>query len=161
MKLEKELVSKINELAKHLVSKGVIGEHKGLTEYENKAIRFLKENELIKPSPNKKFSYHSTSEINEIHKLGIVKYLKNRNKSKWYNEPWVGFFIAFITLLFAFYQGYQNKNLVKDISSLEKGVDSLKIEVLSHKKKLDSVNVQYHLFEEKLSDLKENIEKRK
>jgi hypothetical protein len=57
MKLEKELISKINELAKYLVEKGLIAEHKSLTEYESKAIRFFKENELIKPSLNKKFQY--------------------------------------------------------------------------------------------------------
>jgi hypothetical protein len=78
MKLEKELISKINELAKYLVEKGLIAEHKSLTEYESKAIRFFKENELIKPSLNKKFQYHSTSEINKIAELGIEKYLKTK-----------------------------------------------------------------------------------
>ena len=36
------------------------------------------ENELIKPSLNKKFQYHSTSEINKIAELGIEKYLKTK-----------------------------------------------------------------------------------
>jgi hypothetical protein len=161
IKLEKDLELKINELAEYLVEKGVISEHSGLTEYERKAIRFFKENSLIKPSLNKKYQYHSTSEINRIKEIGIKKYLKEKNKTKWYNEPWIGYLIAFITLLFAVYQGLQNESLKKDISSSKLSVDSLRNEVLSHKKKLDSLNVEYALFEEKLSDLKSKIEKKK
>jgi hypothetical protein len=161
MKLEKELVLAINEVAEYLMKKGVVAEHKGLTEYESKAIRFLKENELIKPSSNKKYQYHSTSEINKISELGIEKYLKKKNVSKWYNEPWVGYLIALITLLFAFYQGFQNKTLEKDISSSKLSIDSLKILIHSHKKKLDFLNSRDVLFESKLSDLKNNTDKKK
>jgi VIT1/CCC1 family predicted Fe2+/Mn2+ transporter len=79
MKLEKELVITINEVAEYLVKNGVVAEHKGLTEYESKAIRFLKENELIKPSRNSKFQYHSTPEISKIKELGIEKYLSKKD----------------------------------------------------------------------------------
>ena len=82
MKLEKELIFKINEVAEYLVKKGIVAEHKGLTDYESKAIRFLKENELIKPSLNKKHQYHSTSEINKIADLGIEKYLSKKDSEE-------------------------------------------------------------------------------
>jgi hypothetical protein len=161
MKLEKELVLTINEVSAFLVKKGEIIEHTGLTENERKAIRFLKENELIKQNSNINSQYHSTPEINKINELGILKYLKKKNKYKWYNEPWFGYLIAFITFLFAVYQGFQNHSLEKDISSSKLSIDSLRNEVLSHKKKLDSLNVRYVLFESKLSDLKNNTEKKK
>jgi hypothetical protein len=80
--LEKELISKINELAKYLVEKGLIVEHKDLTEYERKAVRFLKENELIKSNPDKRFQYQSTPEINKIKELGIVEYLKLKDSKE-------------------------------------------------------------------------------
>jgi hypothetical protein len=87
---------------------------------------------------------------------------------KWYNANWVGYVIAFITLLFAVYQGFQNHFLEKDISSLKLSFDSLKPstdslrnEVLYDKKKLDSLNVQFDFLEEKFSDLKNKIEKKK
>ncbi|WBX72872.1 hypothetical protein PG913_08135 [Tenacibaculum pacificus] len=86
---------------------------------------------------------------------------KKEIKTKWFNEPWIGYLIAFITLLFAFYQGFQNHSLEKDISSLKLSIDSLRNEALSHKKKLDSLSVRYVLFESKLSDLKNNTEKKK
>tara|TARA_R110002033_G_scaffold6275_1_gene24979 strand:- start:696 stop:1115 length:420 start_codon:yes stop_codon:yes gene_type:complete len=82
MKLEKDLELKINELAEYLVKKGVVGIHKGLDENEHKAIRFLKENELIKLSPNSRFQYISTPEINKINELGIVEYLKLINEKE-------------------------------------------------------------------------------
>jgi hypothetical protein len=80
---------------------------------------------------------------------------------KWYNSNWVGYVIAFITLTFAVYQGVQNHSLEKDISSSKLSIDSLSNEALSHKKKLDSLNVQYYSLEENFSDLKNNIEKKK
>ena len=82
MKLEKELVLKINELAEYLVKNGVISQHKGLTEFENKAIRFFKENDFIKPSLNKKYQYHPTPEINKIAELGIEKYLTKKDSEE-------------------------------------------------------------------------------
>jgi hypothetical protein len=83
---------------------------------------------------------------------------KKQNKKTWHNEPWVGYLIAFITLLFVFYQGYQNNNLGKDISSLEKSVDSINFVILSENRKHDSLNIQFRSFEKKLSDLKIEIE---
>jgi hypothetical protein len=82
MKLEKELILKINELAEYLVKNGVVSQHKDLSQYENKAIRFFKENELIKQSLNKKYQYHSTSEINKIAELGIEKYLSKKDSEE-------------------------------------------------------------------------------
>ena len=161
MKLEKELVLAINEVAEYLMKKGVIAEHKDLTEYESKAIRFLKEKELIKPSPNSNFQYHATPEISEINELGIEKYLKKKNKSKPYNEPWIGYLIAFITLILAFYQWNESKNFEKGFSSLNKSLDSLNIEVSFLKKKHDSLNIQYVFLESQLSDLKKEIEQKK
>ncbi len=82
-------------------------------------------------------------------------------KPKWYNENWVGYIIAFITLIFAFYQGYQNHTLKDDISYLEKRVDSLKVLIPVQDKKYDSLNIQYDSLEKKLSDLKTKTEQKK
>ena len=86
---------------------------------------------------------------------------KKEIKTKWYNQSWVGYLIAFITLLFAFYQWYANKNIENNIYSLKNRADSLSIEVLSLNKKLDSLNVQHVLFEKKLYNLKTQIETKK
>lgn len=82
MNLEKELVLKLNELAEYLVKNGIVVEHKDLTELERKAIRFFKENELIKSSPNRRLQYLSTPEINKIAELGIEKYLSNKDSTE-------------------------------------------------------------------------------
>lgn len=92
---------------------------------------------------------------------GFKNEFKKQNLKTWYNEPWVGYLIAFITLLFAVYQGFQNHSLEKDIFSSKLNIDSLRNEVLSHKKKLDSLNVQYLLLKSQFSDLKNNTEKKK
>jgi hypothetical protein len=85
---------------------------------------------------------------------GFANEYKKQNKKTWYNEPWIGYLIAFITLLFAFYQGFQNRSLEKDISSSKKNVETLKTEI-------DSLNIQFHSFESQLSDLKIELERKK
>lgn len=82
MKLEKELESKINRLAEYIVKEGEIPVHKDLTELEHKAIRFFKENDFIKPSLNKRYQYHPTSEVSKIAKLGIEKYLSKKDSEE-------------------------------------------------------------------------------
>ena len=129
----------------------------------------------VKVLESRKFIEHKTypngikneSGINEFPKILECKILLlgkeylSKNETKWYNENWVGYLIAVITLLFAFYQGFQNHSLEKDISSSKLSIDSLRNEALSHKNKLDYLNVRYVLFESKLSDLKNNTEKKK
>ena len=122
--MEKELISGINLLVEKLSKDGVASEYMHMPDIERKSIRFLKENDLIKPSTNKKFQYVSTSEIHKIKELGIEKYLKNQNKSKLYNEPWVGHLITVIALVFGIYQ------------TLTKERDSLKLELSSYKSTL-------------------------
>lgn len=75
-------------------------------------------------------------------------------KTKWFNQSWVGFLIALFSLLFAIYQGFQNKSLDNKVSFLNKEIDSLKNTSISHKSKLDSLNDKYISLEKKLSDLK-------
>ena len=118
--------------------------------------RFLIENNLVTINNLKELKF---TEKKRRYK-SFEKYLTSL-KAKWYNEPWIGYIIAFITLLFAFYQGYQNQSLEKDISSSKLSIDSLRNTTLSHKKKLDSLNVRYVLFESKLSEMKNNTDKKK
>jgi hypothetical protein len=73
---------------------------------------------------------------------------------KWYNENWVGYVVAIITLFFAVYQWSENHSLKKDASFLEKKVDSL---IVQH----DSLSIQFLSLEKKLSDLKSKTEKKK
>tara|TARA_B110000881_G_C18127287_1_gene295079 strand:- start:90 stop:443 length:354 start_codon:yes stop_codon:yes gene_type:complete len=103
--------------------------------------------------------------LNEMHGKGerVQEFLNEKYKreakmerlemrmKKWYNQPLIGYLIAFITLLFAFYQGYQNKNLEKEVSSLI-------TQVVSLDKRHDSLNIHYRFLEKKLSDLKTEIE---
>lgn len=70
---------------------------------------------------------------------------------KWYNQPLIGYLIAFITLIFAFYQGFQNESLKKNISSLEKNAEFLKNE-------FDTLNKNHDFLEEKFLDFKNNID---
>ena len=120
MNLDKELISEINLLVKELVDQGVTSENNSNTLLRSQAIRFLKENDLIKSSPNKKFQYHSTSEIHKINQEGIKKYLKRKGKSEWYNQNWVGYLIAFVVFLFSVYQYFDNQTLQNDFDSLKK-----------------------------------------
>ena len=85
---------------------------------------------------------------------GFAKEYEKQNKKTWYNEPWIGYLIAFITLLFAVYQGFQNHSLEKDISSSKKNVENLKSQ-------FDSLNIQFRSFEKKFSDLKRKTEQKK
>lgn len=73
---------------------------------------------------------------------------------KWYNQPLIGYLIAFITLIFAFYQGFQNESLKKNISSLEKNAEFLKNE-------FDTLNKNHDFLEKKFLDLKNNIDMKK
>ena len=73
---------------------------------------------------------------------------------KWYNQPFIGYIIAIITLFFAVYQWKENQAFEKNIVSLENKVDSLNT-------KHDSLNIQYDSLEKKLSDLKTKTEQKK
>lgn len=147
MKLNKELISEINILVKELYKNGTISEYKLMPGNRKKAIRFLKENDIIKPNLYKKFQYNSTNEINEIYKVGIESYLKVLNKSEWYNKNWVGYLIAFIVLLFTIYQHFDNRSLTHKFDSLNKQYDSLKL--------------QSGIYEDSVYELKQELQKQK
>lgn len=72
---------------------------------------------------------------------------KKEIKTKWHNEPWIGYLIALITLIFAFYQWKENQVFEKNIVTLENKVDSLNI-------KHNSSNIRYDSLEKEFSDLK-------
>jgi hypothetical protein len=93
--------------------------------------------------------------------LLLGKEYLSKNETNWYNQPWIGFLIAFIALFFPFYQVYQNHTLKDDISYLEKRIDSLKGLILSQDKELDSLNIEVDSLEKKLYRLKYNIDKKK
>lgn len=79
---------------------------------------------------------------------------KKEIKTKWYNEPWIGYLIAFITLIFAFYQWKENQVFEKNIITLENKVDSMSI-------KHNFLNIRYDSLEKEFSDLKIKIELKK
>jgi hypothetical protein len=106
-----------------------------------------------------KFNRNEVIEL--LKKGGITEKTSKLKSSKVYNEPWIGYLIAFIAILLAVYQGLQNGSLNKEITFLKLSVDSLRNEALSDKNKLDSLDIQYVLFDKKLFDLRNNIEKKK
>lgn len=79
--MDKEDYIEINSLVEILISQGVVSDNKMNTEIYNKSIRFLKSKEWIKES-NKRYQYHPCSEIYDIHKVGIEKYLLNKQSEK-------------------------------------------------------------------------------
>lgn len=79
--MDKEDYIEINSLVEILISRGVVSENKMNTEIRNKSIRFLKSKGWIKES-NKRYQYNPCSEIYEIHKVGIEKYLFNKQSEK-------------------------------------------------------------------------------
>lgn len=108
----------------YYILKELIGENK---------IKIRKGNNIDLLKLTKKGKLINNNELQfRIDKKGI--------KTKWYNQPWIGYLIAFITLLFAVYQGLQNKFLENQISLLKKSNDSLKVQLLLNKNKIDNLN---------------------
>lgn len=89
---------------------------------------------------------------NENAKKSKLEKLELRLK-KWYNQPVIGFIIAFVMLLFSFYQLNQNNDFQSKIHILNFKVDSLNT-------KLDLVNNQYDSLVKDVSDVKQNIEEK-
>ena len=79
MKLEKELISEIDLSIDELIKVGVISENKCNSETRKKAIQFLKTKGLL-ISNSKRLQCIPTSEIYEIKKTGIEKYLKEESR---------------------------------------------------------------------------------
>ena len=79
MKLEKELISEIDLSINELIEVGVISENKCNSETRKKAIQFLKTKDLL-ISNGKRLQYNPTSEVYEIKKVGIEKYLEEENR---------------------------------------------------------------------------------
>jgi hypothetical protein len=154
MKLDKDLISGIDLLVEKLSKNGVASEYMHMPDLERKSIRFLKENDLIKPSTNKKFQYVSSSEIHKIKELGIEKYLKNQNKSKLYNEPWVGHLITVIALVFGIYQWLHKSEFESDLVLLKSDSETLT-------KERDSLKLELSSYKSTLYDLKLKLEKKK
>lgn len=79
MKLTKELILEIDLLIDELIEVGVISENKCNSEIRGNSIRFLKTKEFLK-SNGKMTQYNPTSEIYEIKKIGIEKYLEKESR---------------------------------------------------------------------------------
>lgn len=79
MKLTKELILEIDLLIDELIEVGVISENKCNSEIRGNSIRFLKTKGFLKANV-KKTQYIPTSEIYEIKKTGIEKYLKEESQ---------------------------------------------------------------------------------
>lgn len=79
MKLTKELILEIDLLIDELIEVGVISENKCNSEIRGNSIRFLKTKGLL-ISNGKRVQYNPTSEVYEIKKVGIKKYLKEENR---------------------------------------------------------------------------------
>jgi hypothetical protein len=71
--------------------------------------------------------------------------------TKWYNENWVGYSIAIITLIFAVYQWNENRELESDFLLLDLKLDSLNTQY-------DSLNAQHASFQTEFFELKKEIE---
>lgn len=61
--------------------------------------------------------------------LTLNKFLKKESKSKWYNENWIGFIIAFIVLLFSVFQYFDNRTLAYERDFAKSQLDSCKSEL--------------------------------
>jgi hypothetical protein len=72
---------------------------------------------------------------------------KSENKTEWYNKNWVGYLIAFIVFVFTVYQHFDNRSLKQDYESLNK--------------KYDSLEIQFGIYQDSLSGLKQNNLKEK
>jgi hypothetical protein len=111
----------------------------------------------------------SRNEVKDLLKNGgLSEKIVKINSTNWYNQPWLGYLIASITLVLAFYQSCVNYNLDEDVSLLENNFlnvnrkyDSLGNIFYFHNKKLDSLNAQHDSLESKLFDLKTEIELKK
>ncbi|CAM4006806.1 hypothetical protein FLSI110296_08845 [Flavobacterium sinopsychrotolerans] len=79
MKLTKELILEIDLLIDELIEVGVVSENKCNSEIRGNSIRFLKTKGLL-ISNCKRVQYNPTSEVYEIKKVGIEKYLKEENR---------------------------------------------------------------------------------
>ncbi|WP_026978606.1 hypothetical protein [Flavobacterium tegetincola] len=79
--MDKEDYKEINSLVEILILEGVVSDNNMNTKICNKSIRFLKSKGWIKEH-NKRYQYHPCSEIYDIHKVGIEKYLLNKQAEK-------------------------------------------------------------------------------
>ena len=79
--MKKELYNEIDLCVSELINRGVISENFENSDLRKESIRYLKANNFIKPSKSRS-QYHPTSEIYNIEKVGIKKYLEDVNKVK-------------------------------------------------------------------------------
>jgi hypothetical protein len=84
----------------------------------------------------------------------FFKIHKKEIKTKLYNEPWIGYLIAFIALICALYQWKENQFFEKNIVTLGYKVDSLSI-------KHNSLSIRYDSLEKEFSVFKIKIELKK
>ena len=50
---------------------------------------------------------------------GHLKFEKSKSKTKWYNENWIGYVIAFIVFVFSVYQYFDNRSLKNEFENLK------------------------------------------
>jgi len=90
------------------------------------------------------------------------------NSKRLYNEPWIGYLIALISLSFLVYQHYENKELKSRVETLEKNyrflnpkLDSLNREYMFLNSQYDSLRNQVEIHNDYYYDLELNIDKQK
>lgn len=86
---------------------------------------------------------------------------EKQTKTKRYNQSWIGYLIAFITLLFLVYQSFETLNLENDIENIKNQVDSLNFNMISLKDKYDDLKNLISKKDSLFLDLNSNLDKQK
>ncbi|QCE40230.1 hypothetical protein [Psychroserpens sp. NJDZ02] len=69
----------------------------------------------------------------KLSKKDFIKFSNGINKTKWYNDNWIGYVIALIVLFFSVYQHFEKRTLSSKVDSLKKERDSLNNQIEFHK----------------------------
>ena len=76
--MNKDLYDEINALLKTLLSEKIVFKDKNTSKIRQRALRFLKRKNIIVLN-KQKTAYQPTTEILEVRKIGLTKYLKDTN----------------------------------------------------------------------------------
>jgi len=80
---------------------------------------------------------------------------KSENNSKWYNENWIGYLIAFLVLLFSIYQYLSNRTLKAENEKLNSRNSIYKDSTQQLQKELEDLISKYN---SEIEDKKDSVE---